>query len=402
MRILILSQFFQPEPIFKGLPFAKALAERGHDVEVLTGFPNYPGGKIYPGYRIRLWQREQIDGINVIRMPLFPSHDTSGWRRMVTYLTFAFSCLVLGTFLVKRPQVIYIYNLITLHFVARIFRFLFWSRTVLDVQDLWPESVTNSGMMKRSKLHSVLQWWSDVEYRRADRLIALSTGFRDNLVARGIPSDRVSVIYNWCDETAMQSTRTNESLPDRAADHFVITFAGTIGVMQSLDVMIAAARQLVDLEPQVTFQIVGGGIDVDRLKELAQNLTNVRFVGRVPPTEIGQYFDHSDVLLVHLKDLPLFRITIPSKIQAYMFAAKPILNGVNGDAARLIEESGAGVNFEPENAESLVAHVRYLKKLAPAARQAMGNAGRKFYEQELSSKVGFDRLSQVLESCGKR
>ena len=124
MRILILTQWFQPEPMFKGLPFAKELARRGHEVEVLTGFPNYPGGQIYDGYRVKLWQREIMDGIRVNRVALYPSHNNSGVHRIVNYLSFAFMCLLVGPWLIRKPDVIYVYNLVTLSRPASFLRWL--------------------------------------------------------------------------------------------------------------------------------------------------------------------------------------------------------------------------------------------------------------------------------------
>ena len=140
MRILFLTQWFQPEPFFKGLPFAKALADHGHEVEILTGFPNYPGGKVYPGYRVCLHQRETMDRIKINRVPLYPSHDKSALRRSVNYLTFSLSLLLFGPWLIRRPDVIYVYNLVTIGPPAFLFRFLFGSKVIMDVQDLWPDS----------------------------------------------------------------------------------------------------------------------------------------------------------------------------------------------------------------------------------------------------------------------
>jgi hypothetical protein len=143
MKILLLTQWFQPEPFFKGLSFAKALKSRGHDVEVLTGFPNYPGGKLYPGYRVRLWQRESVDGIRVNRVALYPSHDRSGLKRMLNYLSFGLSAALIGPLLVQKPDVIYVYNLVTLGPAAYLLRFFYGCPVVYDVQDIWPDSVVD-------------------------------------------------------------------------------------------------------------------------------------------------------------------------------------------------------------------------------------------------------------------
>lgn len=212
MRILILSQWFQPEPFMKGLPFAKALAARGHTVEVLTGFPNYPGGKVYPGYRVRPWQREEIEGIRVNRVALYPSHDNSGLRRMLNYLSFAFSCLLLGSWLVGKADVIYVYNLVTLGPAAFWLRLLFRAKVLIDVQDLWPESVSNSGMLPGGAANRLLSAVCNGVYRRADGVAVLSPGFKRALVQRGVAPDKIQVIYNWCDERAQQPLPYDEKL----------------------------------------------------------------------------------------------------------------------------------------------------------------------------------------------
>ena len=148
MKILILTQWFEPEPTFKGLLFARELAARGHEVEVLTGFPNYPGGKVYPGYRIRPWVREQIDGINVLRVALYPSHNNSGLHRALNYMSFALSAAVIGTALIRKPDVMYVYHPpITVGFAATVIGFLRRTPFVYDIQDLWPDTVAASGMM---------------------------------------------------------------------------------------------------------------------------------------------------------------------------------------------------------------------------------------------------------------
>src|SRR5271165_3505961 len=147
MKILMLTQWFQPEPTFKGLPLARALRDRGHEVEVLTGFPNYPGGKLYPGYRVQPWRREIMDGIRVNRVALYPSHDRNAMGRILNYLSFGATSALVGPWVVRKPDVIHVFNLVTLDVASRLLGLLKGARVVLDVQDLWPESLAASGMM---------------------------------------------------------------------------------------------------------------------------------------------------------------------------------------------------------------------------------------------------------------
>lgn len=410
MRILMLTQWFQPEPHFKGMPFAKALRDLGHEVEVLTGFPNYPGGEVYDGYRIRPYKREMMDGITIHRVALFPSHDNSGMRRILNYLSFAAFATILGTRKVAKPDVVYVYNLVTLGAAAQRLRRHFNCPVVLDVQDLWPESVASSGMLRSRLALKAVTRWTDRVYRSADQLVVLSPGFKRNLVERGVPEDRIEVIYNWCDEASIGTPERDDGLARRLGmeGRFNVVFAGTMGVLQSLDCVLMAARMLADNHPLVQFVFVGGGVDVPRLKLKANSLglRNVLFVPRMPPSEISKVLALADALLVHLRDEPLFRITIPSKTQAYLAAGRPILMGVAGDAADLVAAAAAGIPFDPGIPSSLFAAVAELAKLSPLCRANMGRRGSEFYHRELAIGVGVEKFAHLFvliaqRCCGK-
>jgi glycosyltransferase involved in cell wall biosynthesis len=398
VRILFLTQWFQPEPFFKGLPLAKALCGRGHEVEVLTGFPNYPGGKLYPGYRVRPWRRESIEGIRVNRVALYPSHDRNPVRRLANYLSFAASTLIVGPWVTRTPDIIYVYNLITLGPAARLLRQLTGAKIVLDVQDLWPESVAGSGMMTFRSLHGLLTQWSNGEYRRADRLIVLSPGFKQNLTARGIPSHKIDIVYNWCDETSLTLTADRQQ-SDTGGQRFNVVFAGTMGKLQSLDVVLEAAATLAKIAPDVLFTFVGGGTEVQRLRDTARDMDNVRFLPFRPPEELASLYQKANALLVHLRDDPLFRITIPSKVQSYLYVGKPILCGVRGDAAELVTRAGAGICFEPDDARSLTEAVIAMRSLSPESRRGLGEAGHWYYQRHLSFERGVDRFISIFNSA---
>jgi glycosyltransferase involved in cell wall biosynthesis len=410
MRILFLTQWFQPEAFFKGLPFVKALKARGHEVEVLTGFPNYPGGKIYSGYNIRPWKFELMDGVPVHRLALFPSHDASGVKRILNYLSFGLTATAFGPFLIKKPDVIYVYNLVTLGLASSILRTLYRCPVVYDIQDLWPDSVMHSGMMKQSALHGVLNTWCQFVYRKASHLTTLSPGFKAELTKRGVPEENVSVVYNWCDEKHLSMADKDDAIISeirgkesaiiseiRGKESFVVLFAGTMGIMQGLDAVLDSAQMLMKIEPKVKFVFVGGGIEQKRLEQsvVHRNLTNVTFIERQPPEKMNTILKAADVLLVHLKDTALFRITIPSKIQAYMFAGKPVLVGVQGDAAELISDSDAGKVVEPENPESITRGILELFRMSDAERSVMGKNGRKYYDEKLSMEAGVSCFEKI-------
>lgn len=399
MRILLLTQWFDPEPALKGLVFARALRDRGHEVEVLTGFPNYPEGRVYEGYRVRPWQREEMDGVRVNRVALYPSYDRSGVRRIANYLSFAASAAALGPRLVRRPDVVYVYNLITLNAAARRLKRKYGCPVVYDVQDLWPESVADSGMLSNPALLRCLTGWSNRVYRAADAVAVLSPGFKRNLTERSVAKESIEVIYNWSDEASIHACPRDEALARELgmAGRFNVVFAGTMGVLQALDCVLEAAQSVAEVCPDIQFVFVGGGTEAPRLarKSADLGLRNVRFLPRVPRPEIGRILSLADGLLVHLKRNPLFEVTIPSKTQAYMSVGRPVLMGVRGDAARLVVDAGCGITFTPEDPGSLADAVMRLASMDADERRTMGQRGRDYYERELSMRVGVDRFVKL-------
>lgn len=399
LRILLLTQWFDPEPIFKGLGFAKKLAARGHKVEVLTGFPNYPGGSLYPGYRVRLWQRDDMDGIRVNRVALYPSHDKSGPRRVANYASFALAAATLGPLLVRRPDVIYVYHPpATVGLAAIALKARFGARIVYDIQDMWPDTIAASGMLTDPRALALVDSYCRLLYRISDRIVVLSPGFKSLLESRGVPANKVEVIYNWTFESGEPPPPDPELIEKLGmAGRFNVLFAGTMGTGQGLDAVLDAARILGERRPEIQFVFVGGGVERERMVKRAEEeqLSNVRFIRRQEPAAMGPILAAADVLLVHLKDEPLFRITIPSKTQAYLAAGKPIVIGVRGDAADLVERAGAGLSCEPENASDIAEVLENISTLTDDELQAMGKKGREFYESELSIDVGVERFDRL-------
>jgi len=402
MRILILSQWFDPEPTFKGLLFAKELQRRGHDVRVLTGFPNYPGGKVYDGYRVRPATRETIEGIDVLRVALYPSHDDSGLRRGLNYLSFAASASVAALF-VKKPDVAYVYHPpATIGLPAVVLKWLRGVPFVYDVQDLWPETLAATGMVHHGVvLRAVARWMRHI-YRASSRVVALSEGFKDAIAARGVPGGKVEVIHNWSDEAQLDVRRPEVQRSRNLGfdDRFTVVFAGTLGPAQGLTTLLDAAEQLRG-HPDVHVVIVGGGIEAARLEEeiVRRQLPNVSLLPRRPMREIGEILALADALLVHLKDDPLFAITIPSKTQAYLRAGRPVLMGVRGDAAQLVREADAGITFTPGRPDELADAVLTLKAMSPAERNRLAANGAAYYQERLSLDAGTSRFERVFEAA---
>jgi len=408
MRVLLLTQLFDPEPNFlKGLGFARELGRRGHTVEVLTGFPNYPGGRIYPGYRQRVWTRETVDGISVIRSPLYPSHDRSALRRICSYLSFAVSAGLVGQLTTRRPDVIHVYQgPATLFLPALLLKWRHRVPYLLDVQDIWPESVLASGMYQMRRGRNLLQRWCDASYRQAARIVVLSEGYQQAVCARGIPWDKTEVVYNWCDESVDWHQPTN---PQRKAalgfgPGFQIVYAGSFGPVQALDSVLEAAELLMRSKADINFTFVGTGVDERRLTQrvLDRQMKNVRFIPRQPVHQVPQYLAAADALLIHLKDDPLCRIGIPSKTQSCLAAGRPILMAVAGCAANLVERAHAGLTCAPQNALALAETARRMAAMSQEALTLMGENGRNYYQANLSFAVGVPRMEAALRGAAEQ
>ncbi len=404
MKILLLTQWFDPEPCFKGLAFARQLARKGDSVEILTGFPNYPDGKVYPGYRIRPCRVDCVEGFRVCRVALYPSHDRSALRRSLNYLSFALASAIFGPFLVHRPDVIYVYHPPgTIALPALLLRWWFSVPVVYDVQDLWPDTIAATGMVSSRTALSLLDRLCRFVYRRADQLVVLSPGFRRALIDRGVADNRIQVIYNWAPDDALGTSTKPLSSYNKRIDEFRVVFAGTMGFAQALDAVLEAAAQCAVNVPQARFVFVGGGVDRSRLEMEAhkRQLDNVEFVPHQPPSAMRAIFDLADALLVHLKDDPLFAVTIPGKTQAYLASGRPLIMAVRGDAARLVERANAGVLAEPEDPASIAAAVERLASLLPEDRERMGAAGKAFYERELAIDVAVDQFRNLFHRLSR-
>jgi glycosyltransferase involved in cell wall biosynthesis len=242
--------------------------------------------------------------------------------------------------------------------------------------------------------------WCDFVYRQASIITVLSPGFKRLLIERGVRADKIHVIYNWCAELSNDGDGRHDGREQALAGRFNVVFAGTMGEAQALDSVLAAASLVESDLPKVQFVFIGGGVALERLKGEAdrRHLGNVIFLPKRPLSEIGAILDAADVLLVHLRKDPLFTVSIPSKIQAYMFAGRPILACVEGDAADLLERAGAGMTCCPEDPEAIAQTVRAMYDMPGAELAAMGDRGRAFYHRELSMANGVSKFEQIFQS----
>ncbi len=403
--MLLLTQWFDPEPTFKGLVFARELVRQGFDVEVVTGFPNYPGGKVYAGYKVKLIQRECIDGVQITRLPLYPNHDQSAIKRVLNYVSFAASALVYGLFMAKRADVMYAYHPpLTVGIAASLIRWVRGIPLVYDIQDMWPDTLRATGMLNNPRALALVGRVCDWVYKRVDQLVVLSPGFKRLLVQRGVPVGKIDVIYNWADESALMSPVGGVPAAFPAADRFRVVFAGNMGKAQALDAVLDAAAILQARGSRASFVMLGGGVEVSRLKTraLEMKLGNVVFLPPVPMSEVGAVLAAADVLLVHLRKDPLFEITIPSKTQAYMAVGKPLLMAVNGDAADLVRQAKCGFTAESENPRALADDVDALAAMPADELKMMGKNASSFYREALGLQVGTAKFAAVFESLSQK
>lgn len=411
MRILFLTQWFDPEPgAIRGLPLARWLKARGHHVEVITGYPNYPGGKLYPGYRLRWRQKEMRDGIPILRVPLYPEHSRSSLGRVANYLSFMITAGTVGAAFAGPADVLYVYHPPpTVGLAGLVFKTFRGLPIVYHIADMWPESVIESDMLGRGQLRNVAQACitrvCSVLYRTADLITVLSPGFRRLLIERGVPGEKIHVVYNWTDEDSFSPVPRDEQLASALglAGRFNVIYAGSHGAFQGLETLIQAAHKLKDV-PEIQVVLIGDGQKKQELKQLAHALDakNVRFLDSRPHNQMSRLNALADILVVHLRDLSFFSSTIPSKTQVAMASSRPVLMAVRGDAADLIRLSGAGVTVEPENSTALADSILALYRMPAIERENMGRRGREFYMREMSLEVGGTQMEKLFESADGR
>lgn len=399
MRVMILTQNYIPEPDPKMHILASGLVKRGHTVNVITGYPNYPQGKIYEGYRQKLCSVEIIDGVRVVRIPLFPDRSRSFIKRSLNYLSFPVAASLLGPFVSDQADVILVYHPpATLGIPAIILSFLKKAPFIFEIQDMWPETLTATGMVSNEKILKFVAKLSMATYKRASAITVISPGFKRNLVGKGVPEEKIHVIYNWAYEGDFTPPQHDKNTADKMGfkDRFNILYAGNMGPAQGLQNVIEAASMLTHIK-DLQFVLIGSGVDRDDLERRVRekNLGNVRFLPRMPMDTMPSMYAMVDAVMVHLTDDPLFEITIPGKTQSCLLSGKPVIVSVNGDAANLILEAGAGLAAKAMSAESLACAAEKLYRMPSEERKKMGETGRRFYYEKLAPEVAINKYEKL-------
>jgi len=412
VKILYVSQYFPPEmgaPAARAVELARHWVRAGHDVTVLTGFPNHPTGVVPEEWRPRLRNlvyREDVEGIHVVRTWLLPLPNRKAHERMLNYGSFCVSAAWRGMDL-SRPDVVIATSPQLLVGLSG-WWVSFWKRVpfIFEVRDLWPESLSAVGVgTENSLLHRVLGNIAGFLYREADRVVVVTPAFKDHLINHWqLPGGKISVIENGVESSLFTPEAAETALRDRLGlkGKFVAAYIGTMGMAHGLDTLIEAASRLKESDPDISFLLVGEGADKERVQAIVRErqLSNITFVNQQAREKIPAFIGTSDVCLVLLKKTELFKTVIPTKMLEFMSCAKPVILGVDGQARHILEEAGAGITIDPENAVALAEAIRRLKADAAACRMFGQNARAYVMERcsrEQSAKQYVGVLQEVLE-----
>ena len=386
MHIIFLTHYFPPEgnaPASRTFENCKRWAAKGHKITVITGVPNVPDGVIYEGYKNRFFQWEEMNGIRVLRVWTYIAPNRGFLRRTLNYLSFMISSLI-GFFLIKRGNLVIATSPQLLcgvagYIISRLKR----SPFILEVRDLWPESIIASEGLNSRKLIKIIKHVAVFLYRHSEKIVVVTESFKKIISQMGIPGEKIFVVKNGVDLTFFsQQDRENEVRNEFSLNgRFVISYIGTIGLAHALNQVLYAAESLRDRK-DIVFLLVGSGAERDILIREKENrhLDNVILVERQPKYIIPSFYAASDVCLVTLKNNPIFRTFIPSKIFEIMAMARPIILGVDGESREIVKKAKAGLCVEPEN------HIELKKAILrfynhPEDVQKLGSNGHRFVEK---------------------
>ena len=397
MRVLIVSQYFWPES-FRINEIVTSLVERGIDVEVLTAKPNYPEGIVFEGYSAWGCERSVWKGARIHRVPIVPRGRKSGWRLALNYLSFVFSASMFGAWMLrgKTPDAIFVYapspllQALPALFIGGLKRV----PVVLNVQDLWPESIEATGYVRNRFAIALVERVVRFIYRHTDAILVSSRPFRAS-IRRFLPKADIIYYPNSVDSTFCDPAAGMTADVPALGDGFCVVFAGNVGAAQAVHVIAAAAERLLDV-PEIRLVVLGSGSELDsmRRRKEARHLGNLFLAGRFPVETMPFLLAKASVLLVTLADRPIFAATVPNKIQAYLAVGRPIIACLNGEGGRIVEEAGAGIAVPAEDCDKLAAAIREMHAMSPEERAAMGRNGQAYY------RTHFDHEKLVSELIG--
>lgn len=405
MRILIITQYFWPEN-FRINDLALGLKQRGHEVEVLTGMPNYPSGRLYQGYGMFSPATERYEGVRVVRVPLVPRGSHKNWRLAANYGSFALSASLLGPLRCRgRHDAIFVYepSPVTVALPAIVLRSIRHIPLLFWVQDLWPENLSATGAVKSRSMLRLVRSLVDFIYKRCDMVLVSSKGFTQHVLASGISRDRVAYLPNWAESLYRPAANVSGRVREEMPDGFIVMFAGNVGSAQSFETIVAAAERLRD-RTDIHWVILGDGnmrswvAEQVKLRGLEKQF---HLLGQRPVETMPDYFSAADVLLVTLRADPVFALTVPSKIQSYLACGKPIIAAINGEGAEIVNDSGAGLSCPAEHPVRLAQAVAAVAEMSLEQRRAMGERGRRYFDANFEREMLLDRVQHWIEHLAR-
>jgi len=409
VKILFLSDNFPPEtnaPATRTCEHARRWVAHGHEVTVITCVPNFPQGRVYPGYRNRLrHQRERVDGIDVVRVWSYIAPNAGFARRVLDFLSFMFSAIP-AALSEPKPDVIVgtspqFFTAVAAWIVASLRR----RHWIFELRDLWPESIRAVGAMKEGLVLRALEKLELFLYHRASAVVVVTESFAENLGSRGIPRDKIHLVRNGVDPGVFDPSTDGDSVRRElgiGADEFVAAYIGTHGMAHGLEVVLDAAA--CTRGERIRWVLVGDGAAKPGLVARARSeglADNLLFVPAQARERMPSFLAASDACLVLLRDEPLFRTVLPSKIFEAMAMAKPVVLGVAGESARLLTKAAAGLCIEPGNPDDLVSAVRTLAA-DPVQSVGMGQNGREAVVRDFDRKESALQMLRVFEAVAKR
>jgi glycosyltransferase involved in cell wall biosynthesis len=404
MKIAYICQYFVPEigaPSARLNEMSREWAAAGHDVTVVTGFPNHPRGVLAPEDRGIRFRRERLGDVEVWRNWLYATPNEGFLKKTLAHLSFALSVFLFSGRRLSQFDVMIVssptfFVVATTYVLSRIHRIPY----VFEVRDLWPGIFIELGVLRSRPLIRILEAVEMFLYRRAARVVVVTQSFAETLVRRGVPASQIATITNGVDLERFQPAprQTVFRAANALGDTFVVLYIGAHGISQALSAVLRAAQLLAGM-PDVQFVFVGDGAEKAALQERAakMGLQNVRFLPPVDKDSVVEWYATADAVLVPLRDVPLFSGFVPSKIFEVMGAARPIVGSVRGEARAILERSGGALLAEPEDAEGIAAAVSRLRGDRTLAT-SLGERGREFAAQYYSRRALASQYVDVLKN----
>jgi len=363
MKILFFTHYFPPEvnaPASRTYEHCREWVKNGHEVTVVTCAPNHPQGQVYPGYKNKFYQREVIDGINVIRLWTYITANEGFVKRTLNYMSYLFSVILYIPFLPKHDVFVSTSPQFFCGLAGYFVKLLRRKPWIIEIRDLWPESIVAVGAIKNKLIIKTLEYLEMLVYRKSNHIVPVTDAFKSYMLKKGVPEEKITVIKNGVDLSfyVPDSVEKTDEYGSELVNRFVASYVGTHGMAHHLETILEAAEILKHRE-DIVFLMVGHGAEKDKLLKLKENknLNNVIMLSQQNKSKMPLLWALSDVSLVLLKKSDLFKTVIPSKIFESMAMKKPIVLGVEGEVKGMIEEGNSGITIEPENAEELAAAV---------------------------------------------